>query len=302
MNQSVDYEQYEIIVVSDGPDKQTLENVNKLRQEYYSCPVIHCFALDTKRGPAAARNLGWKKAKGKLILFTDDDCIPLFHWLQFYKNIYLQSGKEEIAFAGKVRVPLPANPTDFEKNTALLEHSDFVTANCACTKKALEKIGGLDEDFTMAWREDSALQFDLLENGIPIIRVDEAIVVHPVRTAPWGVSIKEQKKSMFNPLLYKKHPTLYKQKIRNWPSLHYYAIIFLFIITLITAVFHNTVVMYLSLSGWTCLVIWLATKRLSGASLALKHVLEMIFTSVIIPFLSVFWTLYGAIRYKIFFI
>ncbi|HXL55663.1 MAG TPA: hypothetical protein VN958_05365 [Chitinophagaceae bacterium] len=86
------------------------------------------------------------------------------------------------------------NPTDFERNTALLEHVDFVTANCACTKKALEKIGGLDEDFTMAWREDSAFEFDLLENDITIIKVNEAIIVHPVRTA-WGISIMEQKKA-----------------------------------------------------------------------------------------------------------
>ncbi len=302
INQSVDYERYEIMVVSDGPDKQTLESVNKVKQEYCSRPAIHCFALDTKRGPAAARNFGWQKAKGKLILFTDDDCIPLFYWLQFYKDAYIKGGKEEIAFTGKVKVPLPENPTDFEKNTALLEHGDFVTANCACTKKALEKIGGLDEDFTMAWREDSALEFDLLENGIPITRVDEAIVVHPVRTAPWGVSIKEQKKSMFNPLLYKKHPALYKQKIRSRPSLHYYGIIFLFTITLITAVINNTVIMFLSLVGCAGLVTWLVTKRLSSASLKLKHILEMIFTSLIIPFLSVFWTLYGAIRYKTFFL
>jgi len=302
MNQSVAYNEYEIIVVSDGPDKQTLEMVNKLKQEHYASPAIHCFALDTKRGPAAARNVGWQKAKGKLILFTDDDCIPLFYWLQCYKNAFLQIGKKEVSFAGKVKVPLPENPTDFEKNTALLEYGDFVTANCACTKTALERIGGLDEEFTMAWREDSALQFDLLENGIPIFRVDEAIVVHPVRDAPWGVSIKEQKKSMFNPLLYKKHPALYKQKIRNWPSFHYYGIIFLFIITLITAVSHNIVVMYFSLFGCISLVIWLVTKRLSGASHGLKHVLEMIFTSLVIPFLSVYWTLYGAIRYKTFFI
>src|SRR4051812_38493356 len=244
MNQSVDYDRYEIIVVSDGPDKQTQESITTVKQKYPAGPVIHYFALDSKRGPAAARNFGWQKAKGKLILFTDDDCIPLFYWLQLYKNACLKSRKEEVAFAGKVKVPLPANPTDFEKNTALLEHGDFVTANCACTKKALEKIGGLDEDFTMAWREDSALQFDLLENGIPIIRVNEAIAVHPVRTAPWGISIKEQKKSMFNPLLYKKHPILYKQKIRNWPSLHYHGIIFLFTVTLIAAVFRNTTIMY----------------------------------------------------------
>src|SRR3954453_11434715 len=98
MTQSVAYDEYEIIVVSDGPDKQTLEMVNKLKQEHYASPAIHCFALDTKRGPAAARNVGWQKAEGKLILFTDDDCIPLFYWLQCYKNAFLQIGKKEVSF------------------------------------------------------------------------------------------------------------------------------------------------------------------------------------------------------------
>ena len=302
VNQSLQCGQYEIIVVSDGPDEETVKAVNDVKAQYLLCPAIHSFSLNSKKGPAAARNLGWQQAKGKLIVFTDDDCVPLFYWLQFYRNAYIEYRQEEIAFAGKVKVPLPSNPTDFEKNTALLERTDFVTANCSCTKKALEKIGGLDEDFTMAWREDSALEFDLLENNIPIIRVNNAVVVHPVRTAPWGVSIKEQKKSMFNPLLYKKHPTLYKQKIHNRPPWYYYGIIFLFIMTLITAVIQNPVVMQVSLFGCAALVIWFTGKRLSGASLTLKHVLEMIFTSLIIPFLSVFWTLYGAIRYKTFFL
>ncbi len=244
VNQSLQCGQYEIIVVSDGPDEETVKAVNDVKAQYLLCPAIHSFSLNSKKGPAAARNLGWQQAKGKLIVFTDDDCVPLFYWLQFYGNAY----------------------------------------------------------FTMAWREDSALEFDLLENNIPIIRVNNAVVVHPVRTAPWGVSIKEQKKSMFNPLLYKKHPTLYKQKIHNRPPWYYYGIIFLFIMTLITAVIQNPVVMQVSLFGCAALVIWFTGKRLSGASLTLKHVLEMIFTSLIIPFLSVFWTLYGAIRYKTFFL
>src|SRR5689334_1497471 len=106
INQSVDHNLYEIIIVSDGPDKQTAESINKVKHERSSRPAIHCFALDTKKGPAAARNLGWQRAKGKLVLFTDDDCIPSFYWVQFFRDNYIQSGKEEVAFAGKVKVPL----------------------------------------------------------------------------------------------------------------------------------------------------------------------------------------------------
>lgn len=52
-------------------------------------------------------------------------------------------------------------------------------------------------------------------NPLPILKIDESEILHPVRKAPWGVSIKEQKKSMFNALLFKKHPELYKEKIRS---------------------------------------------------------------------------------------
>jgi hypothetical protein len=154
----------------------------------------------------------------------------------------------------------------------------------------------------MAWREDSALEFDLREANIPLEKVNEAIVVHPVRRAPWGISIKEQKKSMFNPLLYKKHRVLYQQKIHNRPPRYYYGIIFLWIMTLTAAQLKNESLMLISIIGCFGLVIWFMCKRLSGASLGLSHVLEMFVTSLIIPFLSVFWTLYGAIRYKTFFL
>lgn len=302
MNQSVTPDGYEVIVVTDGPDPETTRLVASVVKEYRNCPALRCLSLPAKKGPAAARNLGWRNATGKLILFTDDDCIPLYGWIEHFVQAFNAHQRPEIAFAGKVRVPLPEKPTDYEKNTALLESGSFVTANCCCTKAALEKTGGLDEDFTMAWREDSALEFDLVENNIPIVKIDGAIVVHPVRTAPWGISIKEQKKSMFNPLLYKKHPALYQQKIHKRPPLYYYGIIFFAIGSIIAALIHRDTIMHISLIFCTLLIGWFTYRRLSGASLAITHVAEMIITSIIIPFLSVYWTLYGAMRYKIFFL
>ena len=70
----------------------------------------------------------------------------------------------------------------------------------------------------MAWREDSDLEFRLLQQGIPIWRLQNALVIHPVRKASWGVSLKEQKKGMFNALLYKKYPGLYRKKIQPRPG------------------------------------------------------------------------------------
>jgi glycosyltransferase involved in cell wall biosynthesis len=302
INQSFNCSRYEIIVVTDGPDEESAATVKTIQKQFNFCPSLQCISLNDKRGPAAARNAGWMHANGELILFTDDDCIPLFYWIENFVKAYYESGRAEIAFTGKIKVPIEDKPTDHAKNTALLELAEFVTANCACSRKALEKIGGFDEDFTMAWREDSALEFDLLEENIPIEKVDEAIIIHPVRGVPWGVSIKEQKKSMFNPLLYKKHPALYQQKIHNAPPWYYYGIIFFTVSTVTATAFQNETVKSISFIGCLGLVIWFMRKRLTGASLKFSHVLEMFITSFIIPFLSVFWTLYGAVRYKIFFL
>ena len=77
----------------------------------------------------------------------------------------------------------------------------------------------------MAWREDSDLEFKLLQKQIPIIHLTEALIVHPVREAPWGISIKEQRKGMYNALLYKKYPELYRKKIQPSPPWNYYIIV-----------------------------------------------------------------------------
>src|SRR5207248_10767874 len=52
----------------------------------------------------------------------------------------------------------------------------------------------------------------------------DAEVIHPLRPARWGVSLSQQRKSMFNALLYKKHPVLYRQELQAAPPWHYYGI------------------------------------------------------------------------------
>src|SRR5262249_36180503 len=127
------------------------------------------------------------------------------------------------AVAGRVVVPLPERPTDYERDAAGLEQGEFVTANCFCRRDALEAVGGCDERFAAAWREDSDLQFTLLARGARMTKAPDAVVVHPVRQAPWGVSLRQQRKVRFDALLYRKHPDLYRRRIRPWTPWDYYA-------------------------------------------------------------------------------
>jgi glycosyltransferase involved in cell wall biosynthesis len=301
VNQNMNDNRFEVIIVTDGPDQQTVRYMKQWLKIYPGRVAVTCFSLPVKKGPATARNAGWRNAHGELIVFTDDDCIPQPDCLQQYWQAYLPYRDTAIAFSGQIKVPLSGIPTDYEMNTYRLEQARFVTANCACSRKALELTGGLDEEFTMAWREDTALEFDLSEKDIPIIKVPEAIIVHPVRAASWGVSIKEQKKGMFNALLYKKHSWLYKKSNMERTPGYYYIITLTLLLALLFS-FNNKPLMTACITGWLVLTGWFAWKRLRNTSRNLLHITEMIFTSAIIPVLSVYWTIYGAIKFKIFFI
>ena len=322
INQSIDHSHYEIIIVTDGPDPITEKFIRSWLKNFSDKLAVTCISLPVKKGPAAARNAGWRKAHGELIVFTDDDCMPQPGCLEQYWQAWLPYRDTAIAFSGQLKVPLSGSPdealakagrqklqrwrkagmpTDYEMNTRRLEQARFVTANCACSRKALELTGGLDEEFTMAWREDTALEFDLNEKNIPIIKVPEAIIVHPVRAASWGISIREQKKGMYNALLYKKHTGLYETSNTERTPRYYYIITLMLLLALIFS-FNNRSLMAACMIVWFLLTAWFTWKRLRNTSRTLLHITEMAFTSAVIPVLSVYWTIYGAVKFKTFFV
>ncbi|MGV3600847.1 MAG: glycosyltransferase family 2 protein [Dyadobacter fermentans] len=292
---------YEVIVVSDGPDPETEALVARVIREQPDFALLFLH-LPAKKGPAAARNHGWKNSSGELVVFTDDDCIPDPFWLEEYSEAYRAQAERFVGFTGKVIVPISEKPTDYEKNVAHLATAEFITANCACSRAALELTGGFDEDFPIAWREDSDLEFKLLEKQIPIVHVPDAAICHPVREARWGVSVAEQRKSMFNALLFKKHPQFYRRKIAPGPVWNYYVIILATVVCVAALAAGNPAIALGAAAVWLAAVASFVIRRMRGTSDSLSHRLEMIFTSLVIPYLSVYWTLRGALRYKVFFL
>jgi glycosyltransferase involved in cell wall biosynthesis len=304
---------YEIIIVDDGcseetrilvesfsaePEQAITGPASRSRPQTGFCPLIRYAAATGTHGPAAARNLGWRMARGEFIAFTDDDCLPDPHWLE-EGLAALKRGFD--AVSGQVIVPILDSPTDNEITVSRLAVSEFVTANCFCRRSALEATGGFDERFTLAWREDSDLHFHLLELQCRLGKAPAARVIHPVRQAPWGVSIREQRKSIFNALLYKKYPNLYKQRIQSLPPLRYYAIV-LSAIGVQAALLMGTSVLAVGLALlWAGLTLQFALMRLRETRHDMSHILEMLYTSIFIPPLSIFWRLYGAVRFRVLF-
>jgi glycosyltransferase involved in cell wall biosynthesis len=262
-------------------------------------PAVKYVPANGKRGPAAARNCGWRAAEGQIIAFTDDDCIPDPEWLRSGVQAILDGHD---GASGKVIVPLPKNPSDYEKDTLGLERSEFITANCFYRRAVLEAVGGFDERFGLAWREDSDLYFTLLKEGYDLVQIDTALVYHPVRPGRWGISIGQQKKAMYNALLYKKHARFYRQKIQSSPPWHYYLAL-----AGLAAAAAGLIVpsMLLSVSGvalWLLVTLVFCALRLHGTSKHPRHIAEMLLTSMVIPPLAIYWRIRGALRFRVFFL
>ncbi|RCW72485.1 glycosyltransferase family 2 protein [Pseudorhodoferax soli] len=285
---------WEIVVVDDGPCADTEALVQALAATCKRPRLRYARAQGT-RGPAGARNTGWRSTRAPVVAFTDDDTVPAPDWLAEGLRA-LDDGL--VAAGGRVVVPVDGPPTDHARMTQGLERAEFVTANAFVRRSALLGVGGFDTRFTRAWREDSDLQFALLERYGGVGRAERAVVVHPVRPVRWGISMAQQANVYFDALLFAKHPDLYRSRIRRHPPWLYGLIVASALGAAGAALAGQGplagALAALALAG--CLVF--ALRRLRGASHAPAHVAEMLVTSLAIPFLACYWRLRGAWRFR----
>jgi glycosyltransferase involved in cell wall biosynthesis len=293
-------DRYEIVVCDDGPDDATRACVERFAEAQSARALVVRYVPVTRtQGPAGARNAGWRLSRSPVIAFTDDDTLPDPHWLKAGVASLAQGAA---AAAGTIVVPLPPLPTDYEADASGLERAEFATANAFVLRSFLKTTDGFDERFTSAWREDSDLQFTLIRAGGVIVRAADAVVLHPARPARWGVSIAQQRKSQFDALLYKKHPELFRTRIRERPPLFYYSILCAALTALTGGLAGNAALASESVLVWFALTAYFCITRLRGRDRSWRHIAEMAWTSIPIPCLSIFWRLYGAARFKVFFL
>src|SRR4051794_13334593 len=96
-------------------------------------------------GPARARNLGWRVARTPWIAFLDDDVVPAPDWYAGLARDLTGLPADVAGSQGKVRVPLPEDrrPTDWERGTAGLAPSPWITPDLGYRRAALAAGGGV---------------------------------------------------------------------------------------------------------------------------------------------------------------
>ena len=136
-----------------------------------------------KSGPAGNRNAGVARAKGEWIVFIDDDCIAQPGYLSAYGKA-IEENPSVGVLEGRI-FPDRERETWAEGCPANEKGGLFWTSNLCVKKSIFEDIGGMDEQFEVAY-EDVDFARRMRDEGIPSLFVYEAAACHPWRSVRQG--------------------------------------------------------------------------------------------------------------------
>jgi len=173
---------FEVLVVDDGsPDPVTRESVTA--NDVFELRIIR----QENAGPAAARNHGAREARGTILAFTDDDCLPLPEWLS---TLCAELKQHPDALVGSLTFNgLPENSWSSASQLIIdLVYDHFnrdptnayflASNNLACRRDLFLEIGGFDTDFPKAGAEDRDFCDRWRMTKRPIRLIREHLVEH----------------------------------------------------------------------------------------------------------------------------
>ena len=135
---------FELIVVDNGSDDGTLEVLESLKAEL---PFLRVFSYTERRSSYAARNFGASRAQGRLLAFTDFDCIVSPDYTRILQELAdgplhsLTSGTVELFYRTR-------NTFEVFDHHAYLDQESYAargrgaTANLAVPAGIFRRLGG----------------------------------------------------------------------------------------------------------------------------------------------------------------
>jgi glycosyltransferase involved in cell wall biosynthesis len=134
------------------------------------------------RGPAAVRNIGWRRAKGELVCFLDDDVVVDPGWAGAMLEAH-EAHPDAVLQGHTEPHPDEAPRQDaFSRSRAVTAFDwNYPTCNIAYPRSLLDRLDGFDEAYRFASAEDTDLGWRAREIGAPTEFVDAARAWHAVQ-------------------------------------------------------------------------------------------------------------------------
>jgi GT2 family glycosyltransferase len=194
-----------ILVVNDGSTDDTAEVAGR----YVGVRVI----TQANAGPAAARNRGALEAKGTIILFTDDDCVPMGDWLDAMLAPFDDPevvGVKGVYRTHQKRLTARFVQIEYEDRYRMMARQlsiDFIdTYSAAFRRDRFLEMGGYDTSFPVACAEDIELSYRMSARGWKMIFAPAAVVYHTHPETIWRYLKKKYKFAFWRVLAVRKNP------------------------------------------------------------------------------------------------
>lgn len=270
------------------------------------------------RGPAAARNVGWRAATSGWVVFVDDDVLPDPGWAAALRaDLWALGGDRApgvteraagtgaasratgVVSQGRLRVPLPPGraATDAERNVARLGSARWITADLAVPRRVLALSGGFDERFPRAYREDTDLALRLTAAGVDHTWGGRT-VAHPVAATPWWVSVTRQRGNADDARLRSLHGRGWRAQagVPRGRFRRHAAIVGCATLGVVAACTGRSRLATVGALGWSVGTAELTCARCRPGPPGVGDAAAMAATSVVLPFTALGWRAGGALR------
>jgi hypothetical protein len=150
------------------------------------------YLFEPRRGKSFALNTGIRESKGRIIAFTDDDCIVDVKWIRSILQEY-SSDPSLVAIGGRVELYDPKDkPSTIrisnQRNLISLTpfepwFSPIIGCNMALKREVFDAVGYFDEDLGPGSKyglvaEDIDLLYQIYKNRLKVVYVPELLVYH----------------------------------------------------------------------------------------------------------------------------
>jgi glycosyltransferase involved in cell wall biosynthesis len=208
---------FELIVVDDASSDATWDRLDELCTET-PLPVM-AVRLPENSGPAAARNAGWRRSRGPVVLFTDDDCVPTPGWVRSMVGSLVEADYVQGATHPDPEQAHLDGPFSYTVEVSA-PSTEFQTCNMGYRRALLERLDGFDERFRTC--EDTDLAIRARKAGAVFGFSPQASVVHDVRRSAVLNHLRGNLRWSAMVLLVKLHPELRRNMYRRifWRRAH----------------------------------------------------------------------------------